>query len=119
MPIYMYDKHDAYTMKTIGELLPMSFGPGDLESNQQAPPSFAKADTAAEMRGVNVSRSVNRSGSSLEMAGHIGEASPDMQGGSVPGGFDAVADEQRRVSGQGGGSGAYMVDGHGSLMGQR
>ena len=111
----MYDKHDAYTVKTIGELLPMSFGPGDLESNKQAPAPFAKGDSAAETKGVN------RSASSLEMVGQMGEVSSDMQGGSVPGGFDAVADEATRASGQGSGSGGgeYLVDGHGSLMGQR
>ena len=29
----MYDKNNAYTVKTIGELLPLSFGPNDLKSN--------------------------------------------------------------------------------------
>ena len=30
MPIYMYDKNNTYTVKTIGELLPLTFGPNDL-----------------------------------------------------------------------------------------
>jgi hypothetical protein len=34
MPIYMYDKNNNYTVKTIGELLPLSFGPNDLKSNE-------------------------------------------------------------------------------------
>jgi hypothetical protein len=34
MPIYMYDKNNNYTTKTIGELLPLSFGPNDLKSNE-------------------------------------------------------------------------------------
>lgn len=34
MPIYMYDKNNDYTMKTIGELLPLSFGPNDLKINE-------------------------------------------------------------------------------------
>jgi hypothetical protein len=33
-PIYMYDKNNNYTVKTIGELLPLSFGPSDLKSNE-------------------------------------------------------------------------------------
>lgn len=32
-PIYMYDKNNKPTMKTIGELLPMSFGRNDLDGN--------------------------------------------------------------------------------------
>lgn len=37
MPIYMYDERDdwqSYEMKTIGELLPMSFGPNDMNKRQ-------------------------------------------------------------------------------------
>jgi hypothetical protein len=34
MPIYMYDKNNNYTTKTIGELLPLSFGPNDLKINE-------------------------------------------------------------------------------------
>lgn len=26
-PVYMYDKEGEYTLRTMGELLPMSFGP--------------------------------------------------------------------------------------------
>ena len=33
-PIYMYDKNNSHTVKTIGELLPLSFGPNDLKSNE-------------------------------------------------------------------------------------
>jgi len=33
MPIYMYDKHDKSTMKTIGELLPMAFARTDRNGN--------------------------------------------------------------------------------------
>ena len=33
-PIYMYDKNNSYMVKTIGELLPHSFGPNDLKSNE-------------------------------------------------------------------------------------
>lgn len=31
LPVYMYDKEGQYVMKTLDELLPMSFGPGDLD----------------------------------------------------------------------------------------
>jgi hypothetical protein len=31
MPIYMYDKDGQFVVRTLGELLPMSFGPGDLD----------------------------------------------------------------------------------------
>jgi len=31
MPIYMYDKDGKFVVRTLGELLPMSFGPGDLD----------------------------------------------------------------------------------------
>ncbi|PKY00185.1 cytidine deaminase [Aspergillus campestris IBT 28561] len=32
-PIYMYDKDGNYTVTTMGEILPNSFGPDDLESS--------------------------------------------------------------------------------------
>ncbi|KAG5949897.1 hypothetical protein E4U53_005657 [Claviceps sorghi] len=31
MPIYMFDKHGNHVVRTLGELLPMSFGPDDLK----------------------------------------------------------------------------------------
>ncbi|MCJ1408951.1 hypothetical protein MMC19_003028 [Ptychographa xylographoides] len=34
MPIFMYDSKGAYVVKTLGELLPMSFGPEDLKPNR-------------------------------------------------------------------------------------
>ena len=44
MPIYMYGKEnnwEQYEVKTIGELLPMSFGPNDMEKRENKPgPKF-------------------------------------------------------------------------------
>ena len=44
MPIYMYDKADDWKspiIKTIGELLPMSFGPNDMDKRENKPdPKF-------------------------------------------------------------------------------
>ena len=40
MPIYMYDKQDdweKFEVKTIGELLPMSFGPNDMDKRENKP----------------------------------------------------------------------------------
>ncbi|KAL2052471.1 hypothetical protein ABVK25_007343 [Lepraria finkii] len=34
MPIFMYDKEGSYVVKTLGELLPMSFGPDDLKRRE-------------------------------------------------------------------------------------
>lgn len=33
-PVYMYDKDGNYTVKTMNELLPMSFGPNDFPKNE-------------------------------------------------------------------------------------
>jgi len=35
-PVYMYGKDGAYVMMTIEQLLPMSFGAGDLKSNSKS-----------------------------------------------------------------------------------
>ena len=34
MPIFMYDKDGSYVVKTLEELLPMSFGPDDLKRRE-------------------------------------------------------------------------------------
>ncbi|KAF7511435.1 hypothetical protein GJ744_004624 [Endocarpon pusillum] len=43
LPIYMYDKDNQYVMKTLGDLLPMSFGPQDL-----LPPRDRETETETE-----------------------------------------------------------------------
>src|SRR5271170_1528099 len=47
LPIYMYDKNNTYTVKTIGELLPLSFGPNDLKNNEGTKNLSKDQDTAA------------------------------------------------------------------------
>jgi hypothetical protein len=47
MPIYMYDKNNTYTVKTIGELLPLSFGPNDLKNNEGTKSLSKEQDRAA------------------------------------------------------------------------
>ena len=47
MPIYMYDKNSTYIVKTIGELLPLSFGPNDLKNNEGTKSLSKEQETAA------------------------------------------------------------------------
>jgi hypothetical protein len=47
LPIYMYDKNNTYTVKTIGELLPLSFGPNDLKNNEGTKSLSKEQDTLA------------------------------------------------------------------------
>lgn len=57
MPIYMYDKNNTYTMRTIGELIPFSFGPNDLKSNEST------RNLTEEWREADKNASQGRSGS--------------------------------------------------------
>ncbi|KAL8716563.1 MAG: hypothetical protein Q9181_008412 [Wetmoreana brouardii] len=38
MPIFMFDKDEKYVVKTLGELLPLSFGPEDLRGGPNSKP---------------------------------------------------------------------------------
>jgi hypothetical protein len=67
LPIYMYDKNNTYTVKTIGELLPLSFGPNDLKNNEGTKSPSKEQDTAA------ASGDQGKSGS-VEVAARAAEA---------------------------------------------
>jgi hypothetical protein len=67
LPIYMYDKNNDYTVKTIGELLPHSFGPNDMKNNKGTKTLPKEHDTVA------ASEDQGKSGSA-EVATQVAEA---------------------------------------------
>ena len=91
MPIYMYDKKGSYTVKTIGELLPFSFGPNDLKGNDGMKELTSEWKAAGDGQG---------------QAGNSGGA----EVGARP------AEAAAAAAGDGN---EWFVDEHGSLQGRR
>src|SRR5277367_6590630 len=82
-PIYMYDKNNTYTVKTIGELLPLSFGPRDLKSNE------GMKNLTEKWKAVGESKDQGGSGSA-EAVGHAVKT----------GGSEWLVDEHGSLQGQ-------------------